>query len=92
MARREFFCPACGVSLQKSDAMMLLSEMHQGGGSYIANVTVDHINCPACGAAMPVKEVVAGKYDYAKGSLVSGVLGLALVGLMVFGIVKCAGG
>jgi|GEM_PF-6891926 len=90
MVQREFFCPKCRSSLQKSDAMMMLSEIHQSGDSYMANVTVEHVTCPACGAAISVNDIVAGKFDGRSGPI-GNLLGLAvLAGIIFFVFQACS--
>jgi hypothetical protein len=92
MAQREFFCPKCNSSLQKSDAMMMLSEIHESGSSYMGNVSVDHINCPACGAAISVREAVAGNFDGPRSGPIGNLIGLAILGGIIFFVVKACSG
>jgi transcription initiation factor IIE alpha subunit len=90
MVQREFFCPKCRSSLQKSDAMMMLSEIHQNGDNYMGNVTVEHVTCPACGTDISVKDIVAGKFDSQNGPIGT-LLGLAvLAGIIFFTFQACS--
>jgi hypothetical protein len=91
-ATREFKCPDCKRTLYKSDAMMVLSEVHQSGGSYMAFGSVDSIPCPACGRSMGVQDVIAGRYDRKPGPL-SVIAVLVVLGVAGFFVLKsCAGG
>lgn len=90
-ATREFQCPGCQRTLFKSDAMMALSEIHQGGGGYMATGTVDMITCPGCGHSIDVREVIAGTYDRRAG-LLSTLVGLAILGVIIFFVVRSCSG
>jgi hypothetical protein len=65
--------------------MMMLSEIHQGGGSYMAFGSTDTIVCPACRGQIDVREVIAGKHDNQPGplSIAAGLLVLAGIGFLL---------
>lgn len=71
--------------------MMALSEIHQGGGSYMATGSADMITCPSCGHSIDAREVIAGTYDR-KAGLLSTIIGLAILGVIVFLVVRSCSG
>lgn len=62
--QREFFCPKCNASLQKSDAMMDLSRVFAlGGEDYKMFTRTKYVTCPECKAEISVHGIVSRRYD-----------------------------
>lgn len=79
--QRDFRCPHCKSTLYKSEQMMMLSEIHQGGGSYMAFTSTETITCPACGGTIDAGEVIAGKHDRKAGPLATAFAVLVLAAI-----------
>lgn len=78
-----------------SDTMHALALIHRSGDSYIATGTVDSVTCPACGCAIAVQDIIAGRHGPpplgAVGWILTILVWIALIGGAILLFRSCSG-
>ena len=66
MACDKIICPQCHKISNKTDQLIVMSELHSSGGRGIVFVSGETMSCPYCGRAIEISEIIEGKHDASK--------------------------
>lgn len=87
MASAQIICPKCHRSLALPAQLEVMREVHQGGGGYIAFGDPERrLGCPSCGHGLRVGDIIAGKHNPKPAGWIETLLGFALLGAIVLGL------
>jgi hypothetical protein len=85
----QIVCPHCRAALTLPAQLYVQREVHRGKGGYIAFGDPErNLACQRCGRGIKVADILAGKHDPKPPGLGATLLGYALLGALVLGLLK----
>lgn len=88
MASAQINCPKCHQALNLPAQLEVMMEVHKGGGGYIAFGDPDRqLPCPHCGQGIRVGDIIEGKFSPKPAGWGETLLGCAVLGVIVLGVV-----
>ncbi len=83
----QIVCPKCVNPLDLPPQLEIVRAAHRGGGGYIAFGDPNRVlRCPHCGHGLRTGDIIEGKHDLPRQGCLETLVGFALLGLIVLGL------